>query len=52
MTTTSIDKHNDWDKYSEKSHNDSVSVYNEKELHYLDKYLPMVQNAFDVRYYT
>lgn len=25
------------------------SVYNEKELEYLDKYLPMVQNAFDVK---
>jgi hypothetical protein len=28
--------------------NDSLSVYNEQELDYLDKYLPIVQNAFDV----
>ena len=25
----------------------SVSVYNEKEIEYLDKYLPIVKNAFD-----
>lgn len=27
---------------------ENLSVYNEKELEYLDKYLPMVKNAFDV----
>jgi hypothetical protein len=27
---------------------ESLEVYNEKELHYLDKYLPLVRNAFDV----
>ena len=27
---------------------DTMSVYNEKELKYLDKYLPTVKNAFDV----
>ncbi len=27
---------------------DALSVYNEKELKYLDKYLPTVKNAFDV----
>jgi hypothetical protein len=27
---------------------ESLSVYNERELEYLDKYLPKVQNAFDV----
>jgi hypothetical protein len=27
---------------------ENLSVYNEKELGYLDKYLPMVKNAFDV----
>ena len=26
---------------------DDVSVYNEKEIEYLDRYLPMVKNAFD-----
>jgi hypothetical protein len=31
--------------------NDSLSVYNEQELNYLDKYLPIVQNAFDVFIY-
>jgi len=30
-------------------HDDSaMSIYNEKELKYLDKYLPTVKNAFDV----
>ena len=28
--------------------NDSLSVYNEQEIQYLDKYLPLVKNAFDV----
>jgi hypothetical protein len=27
---------------------DNLSVYNEKELELLDKFLPLVQNAFDV----
>jgi hypothetical protein len=27
---------------------DSLSVYNEKELEYLDKFLPIVDSAFDV----
>lgn len=27
----------------------ATSVYNEKELKYLDKYLPLVHNAFDVK---
>ena len=26
----------------------SLSVYNERELRYLDKFLPLVHNAFDV----
>lgn len=29
---------------------DAKSVYNETELEYLDKYLPMVKNAFDVKF--
>ncbi len=28
---------------------ESLEVYNEKELRYLDKYLPSVRNAFDVK---
>lgn len=45
---------NNWDKYSsdnDKKDNDkesSSSVYNEKELEYLDKYIPLVKNAMDV----
>ena len=27
-----------------------LSVYNEKELEYLDKYNPLVNNAFDVNF--
>jgi hypothetical protein len=39
----------DWDKYSDTDEkNKSLEVYNEKELKYLDYYLPHVQNAFDV----
>lgn len=32
----------------EVSTHSSVSEYNEKEIQYLDKYLPEVENAFDV----
>jgi hypothetical protein len=28
---------------------ESFEVYNEKELRYLDKYLPLVRSAFDVK---
>lgn len=28
--------------------NDSSSVYNEKEIEYLDKYTPLIGNAMDV----
>lgn len=43
---TSIDKR-DLTKSLAMEDDDSLSVYNEKELEYLDKYLPMVKNAFD-----
>ena len=55
-------KSDNWDNDSEESEysqeyqrqnnksqsNSSVSVYNEKEIEYLDRYLPEVENALDV----
>lgn len=34
---------------NDNSSESDYSVYNEKELEYLDKYLPIVKNAFDVK---
>jgi len=36
------------DRNKENSLSDSFSVYTDKEILYLDKYLPIVANAFDV----
>ncbi len=38
------------DNYQKMAHldiSDNVSVYNEKEIEYLDRYLPIIKNAFD-----
>lgn len=45
------DKQNDWDQYSSDADKRSDSVYNEKEIAYLDKYGAMAKNAIDVRIY-
>ena len=39
---------NEKERYEPLNLSNSLSVYNERELSYLDKFLPIVHNAFDV----
>jgi hypothetical protein len=38
------------EKIETKNQNESLEIYNEKELLYLDKYLPLVKNSVDVKF--
>lgn len=54
MNSIDLNRDNFSKREGSNNHNDendeeTLSVYNDKELYYLDKYLLLVKNAFDVR---